>query len=144
MSHTLSSAGSSLVASLVMAVLLLVSPVCSCAEPPEEGLPAVAGLSQNATGACCSHGAPKPERPLDSHPAQHDSACPHCQSLRVKTPKVVNVEQGTRYSLSPGAFLATTALVPREEAIQRYDTGRDLSPPSSSRRILSLLCTLLI
>ena len=144
MSHTLSSAGSRLVARLVMAILLLGSPVCSCAGPSEKGLPAVAGLSQEATGACCSHGAPEPERPLDSHPAQHDPACLHCQSLVAQTPKVEELVQWSQTPSSPEAFLETTPFMPREEAIQRYATGRNLSRPSSSRRILSLLCTLLI
>ncbi len=144
MSHTLSTLGSRLVASLAMVILLCGSPVCSCAEPLEEGLPAVAGVSQQATGACCSHGAPKPERPLDSHPAQHDPACPHCQSVVAQTPKVEKLVQWSQTPSSPEAVLETLAFMPRQDAIQRDAAGSDLTPPSSSRCILSLLCTLLI
>ena len=144
MNHTLRSVGSGLVASLAMAILLFGSPVCSCAESPEEGHPAVTGLSQKATGACCSRGALKPEQPLDSHPAQHDPACPHCQSLVAQTPKVEKRVQWSQTSSSPEAFPETTAFMPREEGIQRDATGSDLPPPSSSRKILSLLCTYLI
>ena len=133
MSRTRSSLGGQLGAGLVMVILVVGSPICPCAGPEEQAHEGAGGMR-----ACCSGDVPKPQ------PAQHHPACSHCESQDAKTPKAQQLDRCTRDSWSPEISLETAALISRPERTQPRVAGCDLSPPSSSGRILTQLCTLLI
>ncbi len=144
MSRLLSSVGSRVIAGVAMAVLLFGDPTCTCADSPDQLHGTVAERSGGHAGACCPTEASKSGRRHDSSPAQHNPACPHCESLQARNSNREQLDQRTPGPSSPEAFLEAMAFIARKVEIQLDVTRYDLHPPASSLKTLSLLCTLLI
>ena len=70
--------------------------------------------------------------------------CPGCESLLAETAEIERFDEWTHGSSSPDVFLETTAFMARKVEMQFDVTRCNLPPPTSSRKILNLLCTLLI
>ena len=133
-----------LLANLAVFSLLLGAPACACAASSEQVQNPGEDPQTQHHVAPCHAGEPHPIRHPDCPPAHDNSGCAHCVQLDAQTAKIERVVQRVSNPWIPETIPATLVFVTAHGRVQPLVPRSDLPPPFSSRRLLGLICTLLI